>query len=85
MRAALWMVVCLVSVGRLDAQPRRIQDGPLETPAFREAVERSRQVVSDPGSPSASVPSSPVESLRQGTETPPAPPPWDRQSRARTH
>jgi serine beta-lactamase-like protein LACTB len=47
MRIALWIFVCLVSVGRVSAQPRQIQDGPQETAAFREAVEHSRQLVSD--------------------------------------
>lgn len=47
MRFALWIFVCLVSVGPASAQPGQIQEGPQQTTAFREAVARSRQVIAD--------------------------------------
>lgn len=47
MRIALWIFVCFVSVGRVSAQPRQIQDGPQEAAAFRQAVQRSQEIVSD--------------------------------------
>lgn len=46
MRFALWLLVCLLLAGPAGAQPSQMQDGPGDSAAFRDAVDRSRQAVS---------------------------------------
>jgi CubicO group peptidase (beta-lactamase class C family) len=47
MRVARWILVCLLSAARVSAQPAQLQQGPQQSRAFDEAVERSRRVVAD--------------------------------------
>lgn len=47
MRIALWLFVCLASVAEAGAQPPQIQKGPEDVPALREAIDRSRQLLSE--------------------------------------
>ena len=47
MRFALSILVCLLTVDGASAQPSQVQGGPEDTVAFREAVGRSRQALSE--------------------------------------
>jgi serine beta-lactamase-like protein LACTB len=46
-RVASCLLVCLLSAARVSAQPAQMQEGPHQSPAFNEAVERSRRMIAD--------------------------------------